>query len=200
MFFSPLKKRDPDGLDHQIPEGYSVQGLALVCRNETNFAGNRETPPELWSVRDWEFFQNALDRSCCTVMPLDAHRQNPNIMRRKRLVVTSLDAGLVCEDEVTVLWDPSRVLLQDALHLLCEGEAGLISVCGDQDIFRLFFSIGIGRFYLTRIYKASLIGGQKLFPDGSLEKNLHRLGYRCMDRTALDDKSEEILETWEPEI
>lgn len=183
--------------DHDIPQGFSAQGHVLVCRNEKQFVNKHETPREMWSERDWDFLQKSLDRSYCTIVTETAHKNNPNIMNRRRLVVSSRFDDPHKIDDVTVLWNPETVPLQEALKGFPGGGTGLIAVCGDRKIFEIFLSLRLEKLYVTRINRAAYESGEKLFKSGSIADNLKRLGYTCVDTSYFDENKEEVFERWE---
>jgi hypothetical protein len=145
---------------HSVPEGYAVHGHAIVSADDFVAGPDGLTPPELRNEADWLRFQAELDRAAVTVLGRLGHEANPNIARRKRLVMTSRAATLD-RGEDGWFWNPAGVTLGEALAKVAPG-GGIIAVPGGQAVFDFFLALGYDAFELARAEVVKLGAGIKL--------------------------------------
>ena len=146
---------------HAVPEGYWVHGHAIVSADDKIAGADGLTPPELRNEADWTRFQAALDEAAVTVLGRLGHEANPNVARRRRLVLTrrvaAFEAGEGCW-----LWNPAGLALADALANIAP-QGGIVAVPGGQPVFDFFLAVGYDAFHLARAETVTIGAGTTLF-------------------------------------
>jgi hypothetical protein len=138
-----------------------IHGYAIVSDDDRIADADGATPPSLRNDADWVYFQRELDRADLVALGRLGHEANPNVKRRRRLVLTSHARGLERRGDAW-WWSPAQATWREtAARLLPNG--GRVAVPGGQGAFDLFREIGYSAFHLSRAHGARLGGGRALF-------------------------------------
>ena len=140
---------------------FQIHGYAIVSADDRIADSWGKTPQSLRNDADWAYFQDGLDRADLIALGRLGHEANPNIRRRRRLVVSGAARGLEQRADAW-WWNPARIAWSEvATGLLPNG--GRVAVPGGQGVFDLFLAIGYEAFHLTRARRVLLDGGRALF-------------------------------------
>ena len=126
------------------------------------------------------------------------HETNPNVRRRRRLVLSGAVPGLEPRPDAW-WWNPERFPWRDAAaRLLPHG--GRVAVPGGQGVFDLFLATGYDAFHLTRAHGVRLEAGRRLFSacdaGASAEAVLAAAGLRPDAAVAIDAAAGVVLTIW----
>ncbi len=143
------------------PPRVEIHGYAIVSDDDRIAGPDGLTPPALHNEADWAYFQRELDRADLVALGRLAHEANPNLKRRRRLVLSHSSGGLEPRGEEW-WWNPAKTSWSAASAALLP-EGGRVAVPGGQAAFDLFLAIGFEAFHLTRAHGVSLDGGRALF-------------------------------------
>ena len=140
---------------------YQIHGFAIVSENDCIADGRGVVPEALRNEADWTYFQNWLDRAALSVLGRLSHEANPNIHRRRRLIVSGSARGLERRAD-GLWWNPGEVSVSEALHVAAP-EGGIVAVPGGRSVFDLFLFRGFQAFHLSRAAGVVLKGGVPVF-------------------------------------
>jgi hypothetical protein len=178
--------------------GYSIEGHAIVSRDDRIAGADGVTPPSLRNHADWTRFQEALDASVAVLLGRRGHFANPNTHRRNRIVVSSAARGI--ERRVDGWWwDPAQIPLPEVLAAAAPA-GGTVAVPGGRPVFDLFLQLGFDAFHLARSRHVSIPDGVPIFSRVSDERNaesiLREAGLLAGDAEVLDAAAGVTLTVW----
>jgi hypothetical protein len=142
---------------------YRIHGHAIVSQDDCIADAEGCTPPALRNDADWQRFQSALDAAALTVLGRLSHEANPNVMNRKRIVVSSGARGVERRADGW-WWNPAKAPLLDALSEAAPA-GGIVAVPGGRRIFDLFLVIGFDEFHLARATRLYMGNGTPVFSE-----------------------------------
>jgi hypothetical protein len=180
------------------PPGIEIHGYAIVSDDDRIADGSGRTPAALRNEADWAVFQSELDRADLVALGRLGHETNPNVRRRRRLVLSGAVPGLEPRPDAW-WWNPERFPWRDAAaRLLPHG--GRVAVPGGQGVFDLFLATGYDAFHLTRAHGVRLEAGRRLFSacdaGASAEAVLAAAGLRPDAAVAIDAAAGVVLTIW----
>ena len=138
-----------------------IHGYAIVSDDDRIAGPDGATPLALRNDADWAYFQRELDAADLVALGRHGHEINPNLRRRRRLVVSSSARGLDQRGDVW-WWNPAALSWGEAAALLLRA-GGRVAVPGGQGVFDLFLTIGYDAFHLSRALGATAPGGRAVF-------------------------------------
>jgi dihydrofolate reductase len=175
-----------------------IHGYAIVSDDDRIADHEGRTPDALRNAADWAYFQAELDRASLTVLGRLGHEANPNLRRRRRLVLTSKAKRLERQQHVW-WWNPERLAWRYAAETLLP-QGGRVAVPGGRRVFDLFLDIGYDAFHLSRAKGVSLPGGTALFAEcaagRSADDVLASRGLAAAEERVLDPSSPVALTIW----
>jgi dihydrofolate reductase len=177
---------------------YAIHGYAIVSGDDRIAGPDGRMPRELHDDEDWRRFQAALARTAVTVLGRLGHEQNPNLLGRNRLVMSSSARGVEGRTDAT-WWNPAAAPVEVALAAAAPA-GGHVAVVGGRRVFDFFLRRGYDEFHLTRATKVSIPGGIPVFsgigPGRRAEEILAEHGLVPGNREYLDKKADVWLTVW----
>jgi hypothetical protein len=175
-----------------------IHGYAIVSADDRIADPQGKTPQALHNEADWAYFQRELDRADLVALGRLGHEANPNIKRRRRLVLSTGARGLEQRGDAW-WWSPAKIAWREVTaRLLPNG--GRVAVPGGQSVFDLYMEIGYEAFHLTRARRVSLGGGRALFAacDRGLSAQavLRVAGLRPAAEETIDEAVDVSLTLW----
>jgi dihydrofolate reductase len=175
-----------------------IHGYAIVSDDDRIADAEGGTPRSLRNDADWAIFQSELDRADLIALGRLGHEANPNVRRRRRVVLSHAAAGLERRADAW-WWDPAKTPWSEAsAQLLPSG--GRVAVPGGQRVFDLFLGIGYDAFHLTRAHGVRLGAGRRLFSacdaGMSAEAVLRGAGLGPDPPVTVDAKADVALTVW----
>ena len=132
-----------------------IHGYAIVSDDDRIADASGQTPPSLRNDADWAYFQSELDRADFVALGRLGHEANPNVKRRRRLVLSSAASGpRAARRRLVVEPRENGHGTRSAAALLPNG--GRVAVPGGQAVFDLFVSLGYHAFHLSRAHGVPL--------------------------------------------
>lgn len=141
----------------------TIDGYAIISDDNCIADAHGNMPDVLKNDADWAYFQAALDAATLTVVGRKGHEANPNVKKRRRLVLSRSIAGLEQRADGW-WWNPAGSDWQTVREQTAP-EGGAIAVPGGRDVFDLFLALGYSSFHLARAEGSLVPGGTKLFSD-----------------------------------
>ena len=175
-----------------------IHGYAIVSDDDGIADADGRTPKSLRNDADWAYFQSELDRADLVAIGRLGHEANPNVHRRRRLVLSASARGLEQRDDAW-WWHPAAMPWREAAtRLLPNG--GRVAVPGGQAVFDLFRELGYDAFHLTRAHGVLLPHGRRLFAacEGGLsgEAVLTAAGLKPDAAQTIDAAADVTLTVW----
>lgn len=121
-------------------------------------------PDELKFEGDKEFFTAALDRADLIVHGRHSQEDQPNSLRRKRIIVTR-KVGAIAPDPSNpnaTLWNPAGAAFEAACDF-AGVHSGTVAIIGGPDVFGMFLE-RYDTFWLSQAPRVRLPGGEPCFP------------------------------------
>lgn len=138
-----------------------IHGHAIVSADDRIATPDGAMPAALMNEADFTDFQAHLDAADLNVLGRLGHVAHPNLHNRRRLVVSTVAAGLTVRDDVA-WWNPQDLPWNDVAALLLP-QGGDVAVPGGRRVFDLFLSIGYDSFHLARAPNVTIPGGIPVF-------------------------------------
>jgi hypothetical protein len=175
-----------------------IHGHAIITDDDRISGPDGATPEALRNEADWRRFQEELDKADLIVLGRRGHEANPNVKRRRRLVVSSSARGFETRDDA-LWWNPVETAWRSvAATLLPNG--GRIAVPGGQGVFDLFLGFGYDAFCLSRGHGVTAPGGRALFAacdkGRTAEAVLREAGLKADAPQILDAGANVVLTIW----
>jgi hypothetical protein len=174
---------------------YRIHGHAIVSQDDRIADAEGRVPPALRNDADWERFQAALDAAAVTILGRLGHESNPNLLERKRIVLSGSAQGIERRSDAW-WWNPTDTALTDALAAAAPA-GGIVAVPGGRAVFDLFLDIGFDEFHLARATRFRMGAGTPVFSECasglSAEQVLLRRGLRASPPEQLDPAAGIIL-------
>jgi len=141
-----------------------VEGYVIVSADGMLANADRVMPDELKFEGDKRFFTAALDRAARIVHGRHSGEDQPNLPRRRRIIVTRAIPALAPDpsNPKAMLWNPSGAGFEAA----CASagvRSGMIAIIGGPDVFGLFME-RYDTFWLSQAPRVHLPGGEACFP------------------------------------
>jgi hypothetical protein len=178
--------------------GYSIEGHAIVSRDDRIAGADGVTPLALRNPADWARFQRALDASAAVLLGRHSHLANPDTHRRNRIVVSSAAEGIERRTDGW-WWNPEETPLAEALATAAPA-GGTIAVPGGRLVFDLFLQRGFDAFHLARSRDVRIPDGVPIFSavsgERSAENLLQAAGLLAGDTEVLDAAAGVTLTVW----
>jgi hypothetical protein len=175
-----------------------IHGYAIVTDDDRIAGADGATPQALRNEADWLNFQRELDRADLIVLGRLGHAANPNLKRRRRLVVSGGARGLERRAE-ELWWNPTAAPWSVVSAVLLPA-GGRVAIPGGRGVFDLFLAIGYDAFHLTRADGATAPGGRALFSacdkGVSAEAVLNGAGLTASETRVLDAAANVTLTIW----
>jgi CRP-like cAMP-binding protein len=178
--------------------GYSIEGHAIVSRDDRIAGADGVTPPSLRNHADWARFQKALDASVAVLLGRRGHFANPNTHRRNRIVVSAAARGIERRADGW-WWNPGEISLREALGAAAPA-GGTVAVPGGRLVFDLFLRLGFDAFHLARSLHVNIPDGVPIFSavkaGQSAESLLRQAGLLAGGVEMLDAAAGVTLTVW----
>ncbi|MEJ8572871.1 hypothetical protein [Microbaculum marinum] len=190
---------------HRLDRRFRFHGHAIVSADDCIAGPDGLTPKALRNEADWVRFQAMLDAAAVTVLGRLGHEANPNVARRRRLVLTGGVAALEADGD-NWLWNPAGLPLGQALERVLPPDihrsGGVLAVPGGRRVFDFFLKLGYDEFHLARAERATVGRGTRLF-SGLDERHtavdaLLSAGLVPGAREVLDGDADVSLTIWRP--
>ncbi|MEP0521730.1 MAG: hypothetical protein ABJO09_19165 [Hyphomicrobiales bacterium] len=175
----------------------TIDGYAIISDDHCIADADGNMPDVLKNDADWAYFQAALDAATLTVVGRKGHEANPNVKKRRRLILSRSLRGLEQRDDGW-WWNPAGCDWQTVLSQTAP-EGGAIAVPGGRDVFDLFLKLGYSSFHLARAEGADVPGGTKLFSGlngRTPEQLLAEHGLHALPSTWLDEAARVSMAIW----
>jgi dihydrofolate reductase len=113
---------------------------------------------------DKQFFTAALDRAALIVHGRNSYEDQPNSLRRRRIVLTHTIGALAPDPEnpKAVLWNPAGATFEAALDFVGVN-SGAVAIIGGPDVFEIFMD-RYDTFWLSQAPRVRLPDGEPCFP------------------------------------
>jgi hypothetical protein len=181
-----------------MPPRIEIHGHAIVTDDDRISGPDGATPAPLRNEADWRRFQNELDGANLIVLGRLGHEANPNLKRRRRLVVSSSARELETRGDA-LWWNPAAAVWPHVARTLLP-EGGRVAVPGGQGVFDLFLGIGYDAFHLVRGRGVTAPGGRALFAacdqGWTAESALLAAGLKADETRVLDAAANVVLTIW----
>lgn len=180
------------------PLSIEIHGYAIITDDDRIAGADGATPRALRNDADWDYFQRGLDQADLVALGRLGHEANPNIRRRRRLIVSGGVRGLETRDGEN-WWNPHSLSWREAAAALLP-VGGRVAVPGGQGVFDLFLGVGYAAFHLSRARGATAPGGRAIFSacdSGiSAEDVLRGAGLKADEERVLDAAANVTLTVW----
>ncbi len=140
-----------------------IHGYAIVSDDDRIADAAGQVPSGLRNDADWTYFQGELDLASLSVLGRLGHAANPNVKRRRRLVLSTSVADLE-ERSDAWWWNPAAIAWPDVAGALLPS-GGRVAVPGGKRVFDLFLGIGYDAFHLARARGVRVPQGVAVFSD-----------------------------------
>jgi len=141
-----------------------IEGYVIVSADGMLANADHVMPDELKFEGDKRFFNAALDSAALIVHGRHSGEDQPNSLKRKRIIVTRGVATLSPDpsNAKAVLWNPSGASFEAACA--AAGVAsGMVAIIGGPNVFGLFMD-RYDTFWLSLAARVRLPGGEACFP------------------------------------
>jgi dihydrofolate reductase len=182
---------------------YRIDAYAIVSADGMIADPRGQFPDSLRNDADQRFFRSALASAAGIALGRITHEQEPNTLRRQRLVLTRRVASLAPDpaDAKALFWNPAGASFE-AARLMLGLRQGALAVIGGADVYAVFLALGYDSFHLTRANRVSIPGGRPCFPAVGLdcppEHVLKARGLKPGPVRLLDPAAGVTLVTWAP--
>ena len=141
-----------------------IEGYVIVSADGMLANADRVMPDELKFEGDKRFFNAALDSAELIVHGRRSGEDQPNSLRRKRIIVTRGIAALAPDtsNPRAMLWNPSGTSFEAACAATGT-DSGMVAIIGGPNVFGLFMD-RYDTFWLSRAARVRLPGGEACFP------------------------------------
>ena len=141
-----------------------IYGYVIVSADGMLANANRVMPDELRFDGDKRFFTAALDRADLVVHGRHSGEDQPNSLRRKRLVLTRTISATAPDlsNPKAILWNPAGATFEAACDRAGIG-SGTVAIIGGPQVFGMFMD-RYDAFWLSQAPGVRLPGGQPCFP------------------------------------
>ena len=144
--------------------GLRIEGYVIVSTDGMLANPDRVMPEELKFEGDKRFFTAALDRVDLIVHGRNSHEQQPNSLRRKRVVLTRAIEGVAPDpaNPKATLWNPAGASFEAA----CDAagvRSGTVAIIGGPYVFGMFMD-RYDTFWLSLAPHLRIPGGEPCFP------------------------------------
>jgi dihydrofolate reductase len=145
-------------------QGLRIDGYVIVSVDGMLANADHVMPNELKFEGDKAFFTNALDHADLIVHGRNSYEDQPNSLKRKRIIVTRTVAALAPDpsNPQASLWNPAGASFEAA----CDRagvHAGTVAIIGGPDVFGMFMD-HYDTFWLSVAPRVRLPGGEPCFP------------------------------------
>jgi dihydrofolate reductase len=176
-----------------------IDGYVIVSADGMLANADHVMPDELKFEGDKKFFSAALDRADLIVHGRHSEEDQPNSMRRKRIILTR-KIGAIAPDPSNpkaLLWNPAGATFEAA----CEQagvRSGTVAIIGGPDVFGMFMD-RYDTFWLSLAPRVRLPGGEPCFPgvpEHSPQDILAAHGLRAGEAQILDTAEAVSVTPW----
>jgi dihydrofolate reductase len=145
-------------------QGLRINGYVIVSADGMLANADHVMPKELKFEGDNAFFTNALDHADLIVHGRNSYEDQPNSLKRKRIIVTRTVATLAPDpsNPQASLWNPAGASFEAACGR-AGVHAGTVAIIGGPDVFGMFMD-RYDTFWLSVAPRVRLPGGEPCFP------------------------------------
>jgi dihydrofolate reductase len=145
-------------------QGLRINGYVIVSADGMLANADHVMPKELKFEGDKAFFTNALDHADLIVHGRNSYEDQPNSLKRKRIIVTRTVATLAPDpsNPQASLWNPAGASFEAACGR-AGVHAGTVAIIGGPDVFGMFMD-RYDTFWLSVAPRVRLPGGEPCFP------------------------------------
>jgi dihydrofolate reductase len=180
-------------------QGLRIEGYVIVSADGMLANADRVMPVELKFAGDKAFFTSALDRADLIVHGRNSYEDQPNSLRRRRIIVTRKVAALAPDpsNPLGCLWNPAGASFEAA----CDHagpHTGVIAIIGGPDVFDMFMD-RYDTFWLSVAPHVRLPGGEPCFsgvPARSPQQILAAHGLQAGESEILDPAFDVSVTPW----
>jgi hypothetical protein len=177
-----------------------IEAYVIVSADGMLANADHVMPDELKFEGDKSFFSAALDRADLIVHGRNSYEDQPNSLRRRRIIVTR-KVGAVAADPTNpkaVLWNPRGTEPFETACAQAGVETGTVAIIGGPKIFDMFMD-RYDTFFLSQAPKVRLPGGEACFggvPDRSPQQVLAAHGLKAAEQIILDETFDVRVTAW----
>ena len=176
-----------------------IEGYVIVSADGMLANANGVMPDELKFEGDKQFFDAALDRADLIVHGRNSYEDQPNSLRRKRIILTRRIAGVAPDpsNSKATLWNPAGASFEAACDF-AQARSGTIAIIGGPGVFAMFMD-RYDTFWLSQAPRVRLPGGEPCFPGvpvRSPQEILAAHGLRPGERRNLDSSEDVSVTPW----
>ena len=142
----------------------TIEACAIVSADGMLAAADHVMPPSLKFEADQRFFSDTLDRCDLVVHGRNSYEDQPNSLRRRRLILTHRVTALAPspDNPKATLWNPTGASFADACVAIGFRQ-GTVAVIGGTSVFGMFLD-SYDTFWLSEAPHVRLPGGVPVFP------------------------------------
>jgi dihydrofolate reductase len=176
-----------------------IEGYVIVSADGMLADASRVMPDQLKFEGDKKFFTAALDRADLIVHGRHSYEDQPNSLRRKRIVLTR-NIGAIAPDPSNpkaMLWNPAGASFEAACDL-AGVRSGTVAIIGGPEVFGMFMN-RYDTFWLSQAPRVRLPGGEPCFPGvpaRSPEEILAAHGLKAGEAQILDSANDVSVTPW----
>jgi dihydrofolate reductase len=179
--------------------GLRIEGYVIVSANGMLADAAHVMPDQLKFEGDKRFFTEALDRADLIVHGRRSFEDQPNSLRRRRIILTRTVAAVAADSSNAraTLWNPAGVSFEAA----CDRagvRSGTVAIIGGPDVFGMFMD-RYDIFWLSQAPKVVIAAGEPCFPgvpERSPQDILAAHGLRAGDPEILDRAAGVTVTPW----
>jgi hypothetical protein len=169
---------------------FCIEAYVIVSADGMLADASGVQPASLHFAADQRHFKNGLDQADVVVNGRHSAEGDPNVLRRRRLILTRQVDGVAADPDnpKARLWNPAGASLEAACAALGLS-SGTVAVIGGPPAFALFLKLGYDCFHLSRAVNVRLAGGLPVFEGfgGGPDAALAAAGLKARPPLWLDD-------------
>lgn len=176
-----------------------IEGYVIVSADGMLATADRVMPHTLKFAGDQRFFNAALDRADLVVHGRHSYEDQPNSLRRRRIVLTRSVATVAPDPDNpnAILWNPAATSFAEACAR-AGVETGTAAIIGGPVVFAMFLD-RYDTFWLSRAPRVTIPGGLGVFPAvpaRSPDEILSGAGLAPRERQVLDQSQDVTVTAW----
>ncbi len=177
----------------------TIEGFVILSADGMLADASGVMPPALKFPGDQRFFAAALDRVDLVVHGRHSGEDQPNSLRRRRIILTRTIRALADDpaNPNATLWNPAGAAFADACRR-AGVERGTAAIIGGPDVFGLFLD-RFDTFWLSQAPHVTLPGGEPGLPGvpaRTPQAVLSAHGLKAAETMVLDPAHEVTVTAW----